>query len=82
MVLEEIDSIGVGAGKIWGAKDFCPNFPKLYRKIFRSLIVRIFSHEDRFWDDLQKKVLHVILGTVFSNQSTLGAIILPAFSGT
>jgi len=43
--------------------------------------VRIFSHEDRFWDDLQKKV-HVILGTVFSNQSTLGAIILPAFSGT
>jgi len=30
--------IGVGAGKFWGAKDFCPNFPKLSRKVFMRLL--------------------------------------------
>jgi len=39
-----------------GAKDFSPNLPKLARKNFGPLFVRIFSHEDRFWDDIQKTV--------------------------
>ena len=29
-----------------GVKDFCPNFPKLTRKIFVPRFVRIFSYED------------------------------------
>jgi len=44
-----------------GAKDFCQNCPKLAKKKFGPLFVRIFSHDDRFWDDLQKKPLCVIL---------------------
>ena len=38
-----------------GAKDFCPNFPKLVRKTFGPLFVQMFSHEDCCWDDLKKK---------------------------
>ena len=38
-----------------GAKDFCPNFPKFAWKNFGPLLARIFSHEDRFSDDLQQK---------------------------
>jgi len=40
-----------------GAKDFCPNFPKLVPKTFGPLVVQMFSHEDCCWDDLQKKSL-------------------------
>ena len=71
-----------------GAKDFCPDFLKLARKNFGPLFVRIFSHEDRFWN---KKGFHVIQhtlgGAIFLNQSTLDAIFavfsecLPRFSG-
>jgi len=38
-----------------GSKEFCPNFRKLAQKNFGPLFVRIFSHDDRFWDDLQKR---------------------------
>jgi len=39
------DNIGVGAGKILGgAKDFCPNLPKIARKNFGTLFLQIFSH--------------------------------------
>jgi len=31
-------------------------------------------HEGRILDDLQEKRLHLILGIIFSNQSTLGVI--------
>jgi len=28
------------------AKDFCPNFPKLARKVFCAILPTIFSHKD------------------------------------
>ena len=49
------------------AKDFCPNFPNLAGKNFGPF----FVHEDHISDDLKKCV---ILGSVFSNKSKLGAI--------
>jgi len=44
-----------------GAKDFCPNSPKLVRKLSKK-------------SDFQKKALHVILGAILLNQTMLGAI--------
>ena len=41
---------------VGGAKDFCPNFPKLARKIFEPVFVLIFSHADHSLDDIQKEV--------------------------
>ena len=77
-----------------GAKNFCPNFPKLARKIFGPLFVRIFSHEDRIGRHFFKSK-HVgrhifqnkICRGLFLNQKTLGAFLrvfsksLPRFSG-
>jgi len=45
-----------------GAKDFCPNFPKLFRKNFGSLFVRIFSHDDCCWDYLSKSKVFMWFG--------------------
>jgi len=51
-------------GQIFGgAKNFCPNFPKLARNNFGPLVVGIISHDDCFRDDLQKKVFMFILHT-------------------
>jgi len=58
-----------------GAKNFCPNFPKLARKVFVRLCLQIFSHkdhEDLFRYELQKK-----FSCVF--QQTLGAIFAQIF---
>jgi len=38
-----------------GAKDFCPNFPKLPRKNFGLLFVQLFSHADLFGDHPQTR---------------------------
>jgi len=49
------------------AKDFCPNFPKLARKVLRNFCQKMFSHknyEDFFWCDLQKTSSCVILQTL------------------
>jgi len=52
-----------------GAKNFCPNFPKL--AIFGSLSV----HEDGISDDFQKRSsFDFVWVTFFSNQSTLSTI--------
>ena len=60
-----------------GASDFFLKFSKLARKNFGSLFVRIFSHENSFGNDLQKRS-SFDCGHVgrhfFSNQSTLGAV--------
>jgi len=56
--------MGVRAGNFGGAKDFCPNFLKLARKNFGLILVRIFSHEDRFSNE---KNFHVILHTLGTN---------------
>ena len=62
------------------AKDFCPNFPKLSRKVFVRLSRQIFSHkdhEDLFWYDVQKRLSCVFLqtlGAIFENKATLDAI--------
>jgi len=55
----------------WGTKDFCPNFPKLARKNFGPSAVHCMRTEFRM--STKKQRLHVILGAIFSNQSTLGA---------
>jgi len=51
-----------------GAKDFCPNFLKLARKIIFLCMKTAFRMTSK------KKRLRVILGAIFSNESTLGAI--------
>ena len=60
-----------------GVKDFCPNFPKLARKIFGPLFMLIFSQDDRFCDNLQRWLfMWFSTGCVplFSNQIKLSAI--------
>jgi len=60
-----------------GAKDFCPNFPKLPKKLSCN-ICRPFS-----WCDLQKwsaLVFLQTLGAIFRSQTTLGAIFAQIFS--
>jgi len=74
-----------------GAKHFCPNFSKLAPKIFRSLVVQIFS-QDRFWDDLQKRdsiLWFWVLGIIFFKWKHIGhhfclyfqGLCLPDFQG-
>jgi len=53
---EEITSIGVRAGKFLEVRRiFARISPNLLEK-FGSLFVRLFSHNDRPWDELQKEV--------------------------
>jgi len=35
--------IGVGTGKFWGCEGFCPNFPKLARKVFCATFAYNYS---------------------------------------
>ena len=69
-----------------GAKDFCPNFPKLTRKLLHNFCQQIFSHKDHeylFLCDLQEKCLHLFfwkpLGVSFWSHTTLGAIFARVF---
>jgi len=70
-----------------GAKNFCPNFPKLARKVFVRLCLQIFSHEDHedlFWHDLQKKVFRCFSANVRRHVLTLnnvGCHFCPDFQG-
>jgi len=66
--------IGVGAGKILGVRRiFARISPNLPQKILGHFLCEYFLMKTCFSDDLQKKDLHVILGTIFI-KSKLGAI--------
>ena len=67
-----------------GAKDFCPYFPKLHRKIFWSLFLQIFFSLRHFFGTTSKKDFHVILRTLgasFFQIKPCWALFLPIFSG-
>jgi len=57
--------IGVGAGKFLGCERFCPNFPRLARKVFWATSAYNFSPtkvvKASFWCNHQKKGLHGFL---------------------
>jgi len=68
-------------------KDFCPNFPKLARKVvglsLETFSINIKDYEDRFWYDLRKRsscVFLEMLGAIFLNQTRLAAIFAQIFS--
>ena len=63
-----------------GAKDFFPTFLKLARKIFGPFFVRIFSHEDRFWNEKKFSCDSAHVEANFKKkQSTLDAIFARIF---
>jgi len=76
--------IDVGAGKFLGVQrilaEISPNLAeKFYLKNFGPLFVRIFSHEDRISDNLQKKSLHVILSAIFFKSKHVWRHFCPIF---
>ena len=73
-----IRTIGVGAGKFLGVRKI---FARISQKLARNL-VSISSHTDRFWDNLPKKGLRVILPTLganFAKSNNVGRHIYPYF---
>jgi len=70
--------IGVGAGNYLEMRGvfrwISPNLPE---KILGHFLCEYFLMKTGLSDDLQKQGLYVILGAIFSNQSTLGAIFNP-----
>ena len=77
--------IGVGVGKFLWCKEFCPNFPKLARKVFCETFTYKFS-STRSWTplfgNLQKKVcmcFYVNLGCHFLKSNNVGRHFYPDF---
>jgi len=80
--------IGVGAGKFWWCEGFCPNLPKLARKVFCATFAYKFSPtkimKTTFWCNLQKKVFtcfYTKLGRHFLKTSNVWRYFYQDFQG-
>jgi len=75
----------------WGAKEFCPNFPKFARENLGHYLWVHLHKQTGFWNNLQKRSScdpantgrHLFQSkprwVPFSNQTTFGAILFPIF---